>query len=190
VLDDKPLDEVTDDDVRSAYLDKLGQQPEGVTGLLPDIFWQAGDMDLYKQAVAWWPKDAPPAHALPTLSELFPYGMGPETAQKVTARDALTKLGEHCTAWLVSEQRDPLHPNLTPQEAQRKRAAAAMQRSRELTRAAKHNPQADNVKRLHAAYIEACRVRKAAVQAVHDAHTPQVDALKLEWEEAKRQLEA
>lgn len=187
-LDEIPLDQVTNEDIHAAYLDKLGQQPTGVTGLLPDIFWTAGDLQLYKDAAEWWPHDAPTALALPTITELFPYSMGPEGASKKSASEVLNMLGFKCVAWLQSEGRDPARPNETKQQAQRRRAAEAMQRSRQLTRAANTNPAAARVKALHAAYIAACKARKDAIANVHQEHDPLVDVARQEWEAAKAEL--
>lgn len=161
-----------------------GRQAGGTT-LPPDQFWQPGDLARYRAAAAWWPADAPPRFQLSPLGSMcgsIVTGAGMEVWPFMRL---LTHRWEQCRTWLESEGRNVGQPNETKEERRRRLGREATARSRANKAAAEHSPELAERQRLHAAYIEACRVRKAAVQAAHDEHTPAVDAAKAAWDASK-----
>jgi hypothetical protein len=160
----------TEDDVLT-YLQERSQQITDAGGVATPlyIYWQAGDLDRYRAAAAVWAKDAPPRFALPDLPTLLNGVAGPVGMPQTTFLQDLTGLWEQYAAWVQSEGRDPLHAGETSKERRARIARESMARTR--ARRAGTNPELsaklEEVRRLHAAYLEACRARKDAI-AVHD----------------------
>jgi hypothetical protein len=144
-------------------------------------FYKEGDLYRYRDAAVWWPRDAPPACALPTLRELCMTIAGGAGTTPMPFMDAVTMLWMRCVKWLEEEGRSTLYPNESADERRRRLGREATARHRALAARAESNPAADEVKRLYAAYIEACRVRKLA----YDQATPAVEAARAAWEAAR-----
>jgi hypothetical protein len=180
---------VSEEQVIAALNERREEMAQLGGGTLPvDQFWQQGDLERYTAAHAWWPKDAPDNCALPTLRELcLTIGTGAGLTP-VPFMDAVTLLWQRCVKWLEAEGRSTVRPNETKEERRRRQTRESAARTRQLAREAAVNPAAARVRELHGLYIAACQARKVAMQAAHDAHTPTVDAAKLAWEEAKREL--
>jgi hypothetical protein len=147
-------------------------------------FWEDGTLDRYRSAAAWWPTDAPATCALPTLSELC----RSVTSRAGTATDVLTILWQRCVQWLEVEGRSTTNPNETKEDRRRRQVRESVARHRALTREAASKPRADRLRVLHAAYIAACRARKAAADAAHREATPTVEAARAAWEAAKAEV--
>jgi hypothetical protein len=177
--------DVTEGQVLIALQERVDDMRVHGAGVLdPEEFWQLGDLERYRAARAWWPRDAPPQCALPTLRELCMTIAGGAGTTPLPFMSALTILWERCVRWLADEGRNLEDPNESKEERRRRLGREAVRRHRELSRAQATNPAADRAKSLHAAYIEACRARKAA----YDAATPAVEAARAAWEAATSEV--
>lgn len=158
-------------------------QEQGFQLMEPETFWQPGDLERYRQTVAWWPKDAPPIVGQPWLASMLKgvavFGREPEPFTQT-----LTFLWKRCYDWLVAEERDPKNPNESKEARRRRMAKERVARSREFNA----KPNTEHVRQLHREYIAACQARKAAVDATHAAHTPAVEAAHAAWQEARASL--
>jgi hypothetical protein len=155
-------------------------------------FYMEGDVARYHSASAWWPTDAPPMCAIPSLAgmlKMITVTNGPPGRDPLTFQDVLLLLWHRCINWLVEEGRSTEHPNESAEQRRKRQNREAVARHRALTReVAEGDPKAVRLRSLHAAYIEACKARKAAVQAAHDAHTPACAEAFDAWNAAKAEL--
>jgi hypothetical protein len=184
-LDNLPLSEVTDEHVVAALVERSREMTEhGGIALPLDHFWQADALDQYRAAAAWWPTDAPQNCALPTLRELCLHVAGSAGATLLPAMAVLRLMADRAVHWLQSEGRSAAAPNETPEDRRRRLSRERVRRHRDVVREVEGEGAAGEVRRLYAAYIEACRVRKAAA-AEHD---DRVSSAKAAWEAAKAAL--
>lgn len=143
-------------------------------------FLAEGDLTSFRQLLAWWPTDHPRNLPPPGLGELCDRVVGNPVFPPVPFGDLLTRRWRECCAWLAENDRNLDDPNETREERRRRKGREAVARHR----ATSAHPAADELRRLHAEYIGACRRRQAA----YDAVTPEVDAAKAAHAAAKAQI--
>lgn len=179
--------DVTEEQIMLALVERINEMAShGASFLDPETFFRPGDLDKYRAAAAWWPKDAPPICLLPSLRELCMTIAGGAGTQPIPFADALTLLWTRCVEWLGTEDRSTVHPNETPTERKHRLNRERVRRHRSLHREVHdEDPHVRHVKQLHARYIEACQARKEALAAVHDEHDLIVERARTAWEEAK-----
>lgn len=192
LLDFEPYT-ATESDVL-AYLEEQHAKCTEVQNAMPiEQFWQAGDLALYHQALAWWPTDATNQHnRLFGLGELCSYVLWVKslTAPHPTFREALHANGERCVKWLQANNRNIQNPNETKDERKRRLGREAQARYRANAKENGSSPRNDHVKQLWSAYMDACRVRKEAIAQIKARHDEDVCRAYAAWEKAKAALSA
>jgi hypothetical protein len=176
----QPAD-VTLGDVADALDERIAETP-GFQHASQTAYWGPDTLASYLAAAAWWPLDAPPRFAMPSLRQMCMGIATPVGTHAQTADELLLSVAQRCAQWLESEGRDVQRPNETPEERRRRKAREGMSRHRAAVRG--DEGAAARVRELHAAYIAACQRRKAAAAA----HDDEVAAAKAAWESAKRGL--
>lgn len=177
------VDTVQEDDVLEFLQRKADEATAaGVPHIPINEYWRSEDLEHYRKAVVWWPKETPGRFICPPLSTLCHGIILTPGLPRTTFYGRLSYLAHMTSEWLRSEGADPANPHETKDERRRRKGREAVQRHR----AQATNPGADEAKQLHSAYIAACQARKAAAQAAHDKHTPAVEAAFHAWQKARQ----
>lgn len=163
--DEELLEALADPDVGDhTVLRFLMEQFEAITSPRvdyvpdPEEFFKAGDLDVYRKALAWWPSDVPVQWACPSVYQLcLNYH---DSTMGVTFLERLRNYADPVSAWLVEQGRDLANPNETPEQRKVRLNAEAQRRHRAKGGTGPAVAHARATAAAYAAYMQVCQERK------------------------------
>lgn len=127
----------------------------------PEEFFKPGNLEVYRNAKAWWPTDAPVQWACPSVYQLCLNYHEPTMGS--TFLDRLRNYADPVSAWLVEQGRDLAAPNETPEQRKARLNAEAQQRHRVKSGTGPEAEHARATAAAYAAYMQVCQERKLAM---------------------------
>lgn len=150
-------------------------------------FADQAQLEAMEQAREWWPVDAPPtmSFGFALMTACDAYAHPDPNMQNELLTDGLSLVAHRAAEWLISEGRDPTHPNETA-EQRRKRVTRERVKRHRLLKATDGDPaavaRAQRTAELYQAFRATCD-RRARVRAELDA---EVAAAWAAFQESKR----